>query len=64
MDTDNDHIDINNVEELKRWRKLLCCKEEDLVQAVLIIGNSAKMVDMYLYLNQKKLTDSQKRKDE
>lgn len=47
-------IDITKKEELKRWSELLCCKEDDLIHAVLTIGNSAEIVDTFLYLNRKK----------
>lgn len=50
----NDRIDISKKDELKRWSKLLSCREDDLVQAVSTIGNSVKMVDTFLYLNRQK----------
>ncbi len=53
-DVKNGMIDISNHEELKQWTEILCCKEKDLVEAVMVIGNSAKMVDSFLYLNRKK----------
>ncbi|MFZ2205541.1 MAG: hypothetical protein WA057_00410 [Candidatus Magasanikiibacteriota bacterium] len=58
--TENDfeikgNINILEKRELKRWSELLCCKEEDLIQSVLVIGNNAKIVDTYLYLNRKKV---------
>ena len=52
---DKSRIDISNKKEIKCWCKKLGCKEEDLTQAVLTIGNSAKTVDLYLYLNRKKI---------
>jgi succinate dehydrogenase flavin-adding protein (antitoxin of CptAB toxin-antitoxin module) len=55
MKFDNERIDISKKEELKRWSKLLRCQERDLVQAVLSIGSSVKMVDTFLYLNRKKM---------
>ncbi|MBL0331090.1 MAG: DUF3606 domain-containing protein [Bacteroidetes bacterium] len=51
----NERIDISKKEELQRWSKVLSCREDDLVQAVLSIGNSVKMVDTFLCLNRKKL---------
>ncbi|OFY84507.1 MAG: hypothetical protein A3F72_13950 [Bacteroidetes bacterium RIFCSPLOWO2_12_FULL_35_15] len=54
LNINNGRIDILNKQELKCWSELLCCTEEDLTQAVLTIGNAAKLVDTYLYLNRKK----------
>lgn len=55
LNINNGRIDILNEQELKYWCELLCCTEDDLTQAVLTIGNAAKLVDTYLYLNRKKL---------
>lgn len=55
IDINNGRIDISNKKELKCWCKALGCKEEDLTQAVLTIGNSAKTVDLFLDLNRKKI---------
>jgi hypothetical protein len=54
LDIVSGHIDISNKKELKCWCKLLRCSEEDLKHAVLTIGNAAKPVDDFLFLNRQK----------
>lgn len=50
----NYKIDISNKASIKQWSETLCCDEKDLVNAVLVIGNSAKIVNDFLILNRKK----------
>ena len=47
-------IDISMPDQLAYWSEKLCCRQDDLVEAVLKIGNSARMVDDFLILNRKK----------
>ena len=48
------HININESRELAYWSYVLQCEQQDLVNAVMKIGTSAKMVDDFLYLNRRK----------
>lgn len=54
-ETKRENIDISNKKTLAEWCEKLCCTEKDLIEAVLTIGNSAKIVDAFLYLNRKKI---------
>lgn len=47
-------IELNNLQEIKKWCEQLNCCEEDLIDAVLKVGSSAKMVNVFLELNRKK----------
>jgi hypothetical protein len=49
------HININEGRELVYWSYVLQCEQNDLINAVLKIGTSAKMVDDFLILNRLKL---------
>lgn len=48
------HININENREVVYWSYVLQCEQTDLINAVLKIGTSAKMVDDYLFLNRQK----------
>lgn len=50
----NMKIVIDGDTSLKKWCKLLDCKEKDLLDAIRLIGNAAGAVDDYLYMNLKK----------
>ncbi|MCW3083958.1 MAG: hypothetical protein JWP12_1324 [Bacteroidetes bacterium] len=50
----NYKIDISNKASIKQWSETLCCEEQDLIHAVLVIGNSAKIVNDFLILNRQK----------
>lgn len=59
---DNDHligktISLNSDQEMNYWCEQLECTQEDLIQSVIRIGNSAKMVDDFLILNRRKKYD-------
>lgn len=47
-------IDLTNKEDLANWCTELNCEEEDLIHAVLRIGNNVKSVNDFLILNRKK----------
>ena len=47
-------IDLTNKENLSNWCTELNCEEEDLIHAVLRIGNNVKSVNDFLILNRKK----------
>ena len=49
-------INLQNKEAIKEWSVKLNCDEEDLIHAIMVIGNSAQMVDDFLILNRKKKT--------
>lgn len=49
------HININENREIVYWSYVLQCEQNDLINAVLKIGTSAKMVDDFLILNRLKL---------
>lgn len=56
---DNKHligktVSIHSDQELNYWCEMLECSQEDLIQSVIRIGNSAKMVDDFLILNRRK----------
>ena len=53
-------INIQHPHEIDGWCSLLQCDKEDLINAVLKIGNSAKMVDDFLILNRRKKTSNGK----
>lgn len=44
-------INVNQENERRYWAGLLGCKESDLMQAVLKVGNSAVSVEAYLSMN-------------
>ena len=50
-------IDLHSKEAIKEWSMILNCEEKDLIHAIMVIGNSTKMVDDFLILNRKKKTD-------
>ncbi|MBA2611031.1 MAG: DUF3606 domain-containing protein [Bacteroidetes bacterium] len=50
-------IDLHNKEAIAKWSALLNCEEKDLIHAIMVIGNSTKMVDDFLILNRKKKPD-------
>lgn len=50
------HININESHELVYWSEVLQCDQNDIVNAVMKIGTSAKMVDDFLILNRRKNT--------
>lgn len=57
--TDNSHligktVSIHSDQDLHYWCEVLQCDQQDLIQSVIRIGNSAKMVDDYLILNRRK----------
>lgn len=57
--TDNNYligktVSIHSDQDLNYWCELLQCNQDDLIQSVIRIGNSAKMVDDYLILNRRK----------
>lgn len=47
-------IDLTDKENLANWCTELNCEEEDLIHAVLRIGNRVKSVNDFLILNRKK----------
>lgn len=47
-------INLHSDENIRYWCRELNCNQDDLIQSVLRIGNSAKMVDDFLILNRKK----------
>ena len=49
-------INLQNKEAIKEWSVKLNCDEKDLIHAIMVIGNSAQMVDDFLILNRKKKT--------
>lgn len=56
----NDHlrdkqINISEKREVLYWADTLRCQQNDLINAVLKIGTSAKMVDDFLILNRQKI---------
>lgn len=56
---DNTHlvgktISIQSDQDINYWCAQLGCNQEDLVQSIMRIGNSAKMVDDFLILNRRK----------
>lgn len=50
------HININESHELAYWSNVLQCDRNDIINAVMKIGTSAKMVDDFLILNRRKNT--------
>jgi hypothetical protein len=48
-------IDIGKSAERAKWCKILNCLEKDLIDAVVMIGPAANIVDDFLVLNRKKL---------
>lgn len=48
------HINISEAREVVYWAYVLQCEQEDLINAVMKIGTSAKMVDDFLFLNRLK----------
>ncbi len=47
-------IDIFNPNDIKYWCKKFKCDKEDLIDAVLTIGRTPKLVSDFLELNRKK----------
>lgn len=47
-------INLQNKDAIKEWSKILLCEEKDLIHAIMVIGNSTRMVDDFLTLNRKK----------
>lgn len=47
-------IDLTNKENIANWCIELNCDEQDLIHAVLRIGNNVKSVNDFLILNRKK----------
>ena len=50
----NQHINIAEAQELMYWSRMLQCDQRDIIDAVMKIGTSAKMVDDFLILNRRK----------
>jgi hypothetical protein len=50
-------INISEKREVIYWADTLQCQENDLINAVLKIGPSAKMVDDFLILNRQKFVE-------
>ncbi|MEO6302854.1 MAG: hypothetical protein ABIP51_06755 [Bacteroidia bacterium] len=50
-------IDLHSKESIREWSMILNCEEKDLIHAIMVIGNSTKMVDDFLILNRKKKND-------
>lgn len=57
---ENIRIEITDQNSLSEWTQKLNCKEKDLLEAIVIIGNSAFAVDCYLTMNRKKNGDWEK----
>lgn len=53
----NIKIELKDEASIKEWCEKLNCKEKDLLDAILVIGNSARAVDCYLTMNRKKNGD-------
>lgn len=51
------HINLGSKEERLFWCQQLKCQEQDLIDAVMVIGSSVQAVDDYLILNRKKTDD-------
>ena len=49
------HINITDREERRMWAMKIGCEEKDLIDAVMVVGSSVRVVDDYLFLNRKKL---------
>lgn len=58
---ENRRIEITNESSIKEWCIKLNCKEKDLLDAIIVIGNSAKAIDCYLTMNRKKNGDWEKK---
>jgi hypothetical protein len=52
------YINIKEERELLYWSYMLECEQRDIVQAVIKIGTSAKMVDDYLIMNRRKISSN------
>lgn len=53
-DFNKETIELNNSKQIEKWCLELNCNKEDLIDAVLKVGSSAKMVNVFLELNRKK----------
>lgn len=54
--TKKTRINLQDKDSIKSWSQILDCDEKDLIDAVMVIGNSVHMVDDFLILNRKKKT--------
>lgn len=61
LELKNMKIEITNESSIKEWCTKLNCKEKDLLEAMITIGNSANAVDCYLTMNRKKNGDWEKK---
>lgn len=47
-------INVTDKTPIEYWANLLDCKKVDLEHAISVIGNSYKIIDLYLILNRQK----------